>query len=91
MHSSNDFTCVSNRCASCRALLFKSEPGAIAGVIEIKCRRCGTFNSLRPVSPNPTADRAAAGRLDHDPRNHLPHFPGCRLSRRQAQPGAPDL
>ncbi|MAM38267.1 MAG: hypothetical protein CL949_07130 [Erythrobacter sp.] len=60
MHSSNDFACVSMKCASCRALLFKSEPGAIAGVIEIKCRRCGTFNCLRPASPNTTADRAAA-------------------------------
>ncbi|MBJ7443759.1 MAG: Com family DNA-binding transcriptional regulator [Sphingobium sp.] len=66
MHSSNDSACVSNKCASCRALLFKSEPGAIAGVIEIKCRRCGAFNCLRPVSPYPIADRAATGRLPYD-------------------------
>ncbi|WP_413818466.1 Com family DNA-binding transcriptional regulator [Sphingobium sp.] len=39
------------RCAGCRALLFKAEPGAIAGVIEIKCRRCGQFNCMRPQSP----------------------------------------
>ncbi|PHR92525.1 MAG: hypothetical protein COA78_33400, partial [Blastopirellula sp.] len=35
------------RCTSCSALLFKSDRGAIAGTIEIKCRRCGTINSLR--------------------------------------------
>lgn len=44
------------RCASCRALLFKAAARAIAGVIEIKCRRCGTFNSLRPQSPSSTAE-----------------------------------
>lgn len=43
------------RCASCNALLFKAEVNAIAGAIEIKCRRCGTVNTMRPMSPNPTA------------------------------------
>ncbi|MBI1408109.1 MAG: Com family DNA-binding transcriptional regulator [Caulobacter sp.] len=47
------------RCCGCGALLFKAAPAAISGVIEIKCRRCGVFNSLRPPSPLPTADRAA--------------------------------
>ncbi|WP_443021944.1 Com family DNA-binding transcriptional regulator [Sphingobium sp.] len=51
MHASNDSACVSNKCASCRALLFKSAVDAIAGVIEIKCRRCGAFNCFRPMSP----------------------------------------
>ncbi|NWK96521.1 Com family DNA-binding transcriptional regulator [Sphingobium lactosutens] len=60
MQSSNDSVCISTKCASCRKLLFKSAPGAIAAAIEIKCPRCGSFNCLRPVSPNPTADRAAA-------------------------------
>ncbi|MEM8541900.1 MAG: Com family DNA-binding transcriptional regulator [Pseudomonadota bacterium] len=39
------------RCASCRALLFKARQGAIANDIEIKCRRCGTINCLRPIEP----------------------------------------
>jgi len=42
-------------CGSCRALLFKAADGAIAGAIQIKCRRCGAYNSLRPSSPQPTA------------------------------------
>ncbi|MFI8682328.1 Com family DNA-binding transcriptional regulator [Brevundimonas diminuta] len=46
------------RCASCAALLFKAQPGAIAGVVEIKCRRCSALNLLRPSSPQPIADRA---------------------------------
>lgn len=50
-------------CGNCRALLFKAAPGAIAATIEIKCRRCGSINSLRPQSPNPTAFRAANGGL----------------------------
>ena len=53
------------RCASCSALLFKSEPGALAGVVEIKCRRCSAFNVLRPSSPNPIASRAAEERNEH--------------------------
>ncbi|WP_083850309.1 Com family DNA-binding transcriptional regulator [Rhodovulum sp. PH10] len=40
------------RCASCRALLFRADAGAIAGIVEIKCRRCGTFNVLRPTEPS---------------------------------------
>ncbi|WP_156616692.1 Com family DNA-binding transcriptional regulator [Agrobacterium vitis] len=40
-------------CGSCRALLFKAERGAIAKAIEIKCRRCGSFNHLRPAEPAP--------------------------------------
>ncbi|MCJ8026994.1 Com family DNA-binding transcriptional regulator [Shinella yambaruensis] len=39
------------RCGSCRALLFRAGHHAIAGVIEIKCRRCGTLNHLRPHEP----------------------------------------
>lgn len=39
------------KCAACRALLFKAEPGAIAATVEIKCRRCGAYNNLRPASP----------------------------------------
>ncbi|PZU62241.1 MAG: hypothetical protein DI552_00635 [Brevundimonas sp.] len=50
------------RCASCSALLFKSEPGALAGVVEIKCRRCSALNVLRPSSPNPIAGRATQTR-----------------------------
>lgn len=52
------------RCGKCRALLFKARSGAIAGSIEIKCRRCGTINHLRPSEPatdrpeRPTATEA---------------------------------
>ncbi|WP_084539946.1 Com family DNA-binding transcriptional regulator [Azorhizobium doebereinerae] len=41
------------RCGSCRALLFRAGRGAISGTIEIKCRRCGTLNALRPPEPKP--------------------------------------
>ena len=43
------------RCGACNALLFKEENGALAGTIEIKCRRCRQINQLRPVSPSPSA------------------------------------
>ncbi|WP_086733845.1 Com family DNA-binding transcriptional regulator [Erythrobacter colymbi] len=43
------------RCASCRALLFRAQPGALAGEIEVKCRRCRQINSWRPSSPSRTA------------------------------------
>lgn len=39
------------RCNACNALLFKTEPNAVAGRIEIKCRRCGHYNDLRPSEP----------------------------------------
>ncbi|WP_377368133.1 Com family DNA-binding transcriptional regulator [Phenylobacterium ferrooxidans] len=47
-------TLESIRCGSCRALLLKAQAD---GRLEIKCRRCGAFNTiaLRPQSPNPTA------------------------------------
>ncbi|QPC44646.1 Com family DNA-binding transcriptional regulator [Kaustia mangrovi] len=41
------------RCGSCRRLLCRAAERAIAGVVEIKCPRCGTINSLRPTSPQP--------------------------------------
>ncbi|WP_418068519.1 Com family DNA-binding transcriptional regulator [Rhizobium laguerreae] len=44
---------VNIRCGSCSALLFKAGQGAIANLIEIKCRRCGTINHLRPIEPLP--------------------------------------
>ncbi|NSZ48436.1 Com family DNA-binding transcriptional regulator [Agrobacterium vitis] len=44
---------VNIRCGSCSALLFKAGAGAIANTIEIKCRRCGTLNHLRPAEPTP--------------------------------------
>jgi phage FluMu protein Com len=40
------------RC-SCGALLFRAAGGALRGAVEIKCRRCGTLNSLRPIEPAP--------------------------------------
>ncbi|MFZ5725559.1 MAG: Com family DNA-binding transcriptional regulator [Pseudomonadota bacterium] len=49
------------RCGGCRALLFKCETGALAGAIEIKCRRCRRVTELRPASPSPSANRAASG------------------------------
>lgn len=40
------------RCGTCKALLFKAGR-AFAGDMEIKCRRCGTINHLRPAEPEP--------------------------------------
>ncbi|WP_422785599.1 Com family DNA-binding transcriptional regulator [Roseibium algae] len=42
------------RCASCRRLLLKSADRAIVGPVDIKCPRCGTMNSLRPLVIDPT-------------------------------------
>lgn len=39
------------RCGKCSALLFKAKHGAISNDLEIKCRRCGTLNHLRPAEP----------------------------------------
>lgn len=39
------------RCGKCSALLFKAKRGAISNDLEIKCRRCGTLNHLRPAEP----------------------------------------
>ncbi|MFK3690427.1 Com family DNA-binding transcriptional regulator [Agrobacterium tumefaciens] len=39
------------RCGTCSALLFRAGQGAISNDIEIKCRRCGTINHLRPTEP----------------------------------------
>ncbi|BBF92342.1 Com family DNA-binding transcriptional regulator [Blastochloris tepida] len=65
------------RCGSCRALLLRAATGAIAGAVQIKCRRCGTFNTLRPIEPvserreRPTSGEApctsSAGRSDRPP------------------------
>ena len=49
------------RCGTCRALLFKAAPHAVAGMIEIKCRRCKSVNHLRPVSLTPNARQSIAG------------------------------
>jgi phage FluMu protein Com len=37
------------RCGQCSALLFKAAPKAVAGNIEVKCRRCGSYNQIRPA------------------------------------------
>ncbi|MHA7882744.1 Com family DNA-binding transcriptional regulator [Nitratireductor sp. OM-1] len=39
------------RCGRCRALLFRANNDR--SEIEIKCRRCGTINHLRPAEPEP--------------------------------------
>ncbi|WP_367618326.1 MULTISPECIES: Com family DNA-binding transcriptional regulator [Rhodoplanes] len=52
-HSADRLSVETIRCAHCRALLFRATAGAIAGPVEIKCRRCGTFNVLRPSEPSP--------------------------------------
>ncbi|MCB2085054.1 MAG: hypothetical protein KDE07_01230 [Sphingomonadaceae bacterium] len=35
--------------------MFKAEKNALAGAVEVKCRRCRQFNILRPVSPSQSA------------------------------------
>ncbi|MGH0004085.1 Com family DNA-binding transcriptional regulator [Pseudovibrio ascidiaceicola] len=39
------------RCGHCRKLLFKNSLKAHSGQLEIKCSRCGEFNTLRPKEP----------------------------------------
>lgn len=42
------------RCGKCARLLLKMEENALSGAIQIKCPRCGTYNTLRPPkSPEP--------------------------------------
>ncbi|MBT8170437.1 Com family DNA-binding transcriptional regulator [Falsiruegeria litorea] len=42
------------RCTCCAKLLFKLEPNALGGALEIKCPRCRAINILRPQqSPSP--------------------------------------
>ncbi|MCH8076922.1 MAG: Com family DNA-binding transcriptional regulator [SAR324 cluster bacterium] len=48
------------RCGSCRALLFKAGEAALQGPLEIKCRRCGTVNHLRPTRPPTERPRASS-------------------------------
>lgn len=48
-----DSSVQSIRCGKCRALLFRCAADAIGAEIEIKCRRCGTVNHLRPTRPAP--------------------------------------
>ncbi|MBS7538230.1 Com family DNA-binding transcriptional regulator, partial [Ancylobacter lacus] len=38
------------RCG-CGALLLRAGRGAIRGSVQIKCRRCGAINHLRPTEP----------------------------------------
>ncbi|WP_422785622.1 Com family DNA-binding transcriptional regulator [Roseibium algae] len=54
------------RCGSCNALLFKAGQDAIVGDIQIKCRRCGTFNHLRP--PEPSRERQDADQHERPQR-----------------------
>lgn len=46
------------RCASCRALLFRTSQKQLNIVIEIKCRRCRSLNILRPTEPPPERNKA---------------------------------
>ncbi|MFC5393085.1 Com family DNA-binding transcriptional regulator [Bosea vestrisii] len=41
------------RCAKCEALLFRMTARALAGRVEIKCRRCGALNIFRAAEPSP--------------------------------------
>ncbi|WP_196220503.1 Com family DNA-binding transcriptional regulator [Roseibium denhamense] len=53
------------------ALLFKAGQGAISNDIQIKCRRCGTLNHLRPSEPvqeRPVTDRPNIDRHERPPR-----------------------
>ncbi|BAQ16931.1 Com family DNA-binding transcriptional regulator [Methyloceanibacter caenitepidi] len=46
------------RCGKCAALLFKAAAKALSGRLEIKCRRCGHLNILRPEEPDTAPDDA---------------------------------
>lgn len=51
------------RCAGCDRLLFRQEPGALAGKLELKCPRCGAMNIFRPSEPPP--ERRSERRKDN--------------------------
>ncbi|OYW33260.1 MAG: hypothetical protein B7Z41_05915 [Rhizobiales bacterium 12-66-7] len=51
------------RCGRCSALLFRAAPAAIRDTIEIKCRRCGTVNSLRPIEPTSERQERLSGEV----------------------------
>lgn len=53
------------RCGKCSALLFKAGQNAIANDIEIKCRRCGTINHLRPAEPVTERQERRSGSIRH--------------------------
>ncbi|PZU89133.1 MAG: hypothetical protein DI527_16505 [Chelatococcus sp.] len=60
------------RCG-CGALLFRMTAGALAGRVEIKCRRCGAINSIRAAEPITRAPcRASAGDLACHASNAAP-------------------
>ncbi|MBS7538349.1 Com family DNA-binding transcriptional regulator [Ancylobacter lacus] len=48
------------RCG-CGALLLRAGRGSIAGRVEIKCRRCGAINHLRPTEPAPERPERRSG------------------------------
>ncbi|TRL38043.1 MULTISPECIES: Com family DNA-binding transcriptional regulator [Rhizobium] len=54
------------RCGKCSALLFRAEHDAISNVIEIKCRRCGTLNHLRPIEPASDRQERQPDRVLHE-------------------------
>ncbi|RAI42639.1 Com family DNA-binding transcriptional regulator [Rhodoplanes roseus] len=70
------------RCASCEALLFRAAACAVVGTIEIKCRRCGTMNIMRPNEPS----RERPERRDGGGRAHEDRFraSGRRVGARPA-------
>ncbi|RAI42920.1 Com family DNA-binding transcriptional regulator [Rhodoplanes roseus] len=72
------------RCASCQALLFRATARAVAGTIEIKCRRCGTINIMRPTEPShERPERRDGGGGAH---GHRAHTSGRRVAARSAPP-----
>ncbi|WP_442793795.1 Com family DNA-binding transcriptional regulator [Pannonibacter sp. SL95] len=59
------------RCGCCRALLFRMAAAPSAPAIEIKCRRCGTINHLRPPEPAPERQERAEHEAQHVVRGSL--------------------
>lgn len=57
------------RC-TCGRLLFRQEPDALAGALQIKCPRCRTVTTLRPRA----LSQSAAERVSEGP-NHGTHRP----------------
>ncbi len=60
------------RCSRCRAMLFRAEPGALTGALEIKCRRCGEINSLSPKSPIRAPQRPLQRHRSHGQKTPSP-------------------
>nr|WP_184602948.1 Com family DNA-binding transcriptional regulator [Rhodanobacter sp. MP1X3] len=72
------------RCSRCAKLLARAR---VFDVIEIKCPRCGTINSLRAVSSPLPASQGAPNGNTHDAHDSSLHDPSRRRAAGVTRPG----